>query len=314
MTRKKIIRSLLRIALGVFVLINGLAIFHSYKFTHFAPPVTSKTRDPQQLNGWQKVSTLLFGVSNPRAVNKKMPSSEFETVILEGTPRIEGWYLPVPGAKGTIILFHGYGAQKSSLIDRANIFNQLGFNAFLIDFMGAGGSAGNQTTIGYREAEQVKASFDYLAARGEKNIYLFGTSMGAVAIMRAVSQLNVAPRGIMLECPFGTMYQTVEARFRAMRVPVFPLAGLLVFWGGAQNGFWAFGHNPTDYARDITCPALLMYGQRDQKVTQAETDAIFRNLNGPKALKLYPLAGHESYLRHHPDEWTQDITQFLKGE
>lgn len=295
------------------MLINGLAIFHSYHFTHFASPETAKTQDPGRLKGWQKFSTLVFGVSNPRAVNKRTPAAGFETLVFGGPMHIEGWYLPVPDAKGTIILFHGYGAQKSSLIDRAAIFNQLGFNAFLIDFMGAGGSAGNQTTIGYREAEQVKASFDYLAARGEKNIYLFGTSMGAVAIMRAVSQLDVAPRGIMLECPFGTMYQTVEARFRAMRVPAFPLAGLLVFWGGAQNGFWAFGHNPTDYARDITCPALLMYGQRDQKVTQAETDAIFRNLNGPKALKLYPLAGHESYLRHHPEAWTQDVDRFLKG-
>lgn len=29
------------------------------------------------------------------------------------------------------------------------------------------------------------------------------------------------------------------------------MANLLVFWGGVQNDFNAFKHNPTDYAKNI---------------------------------------------------------------
>jgi alpha-beta hydrolase superfamily lysophospholipase len=104
------------------------------------------------------------------------------------------------------------------------------------------------------EAEQVKTAFDYLTGNREQNIYLFGTSMGAVAAMKAVSDLNIKPKGIIIECPFGTMYETVCSRFKTMNAPAFPMAGLLVFWGGLQNGFWAFGHNPVAYASNIKCP------------------------------------------------------------
>lgn len=64
------------------------------------------------------------------------------------------------------------------MLDKAEIFNQLGYSAFLVDFMGSGGSEGNQTTIGFLEAEQVKVSFNYIKQSGEHNIFIYGTSMG----------------------------------------------------------------------------------------------------------------------------------------
>jgi esterase/lipase len=57
-----------------------------------------------------------------------------------------------------------------------------------------------------------------------------------------------------------------------------------------------------------------MYGQQDEKVSQAEIDEIFKNLAGQKDLKTYQNAGHENYLIKYKDEWTKDITQFLAKE
>lgn len=74
------------------------------------------------------------------------------------------------------------------------------------------------------------------------------------------------------------------------------MAGLLVFWGGIQNGYWAFDHNPAEYAKGVKCPVLLMYGNMDKKVSLEEKELIFSNLAGHKELKIYPEAGHESYL------------------
>lgn len=267
--------------------------------------------NPQKLGMGQKIQTLVFGVSNPRPANLAQPDTLFETIKLKSNKEIECWRINTNNAKGTVILFHGYSGDKSSLLDKAAIFRKLGYNTFLVDFMGSGGSEGDQTTIGFKEAEQVNTSFDYLKKTGEKNIYLFGTSMGAVAIMKAIGDHQIAPKGIIIECPFGSMYQTVCARFKTMHVPTFPMAGLLVFWGGVQNGFWAFGHNPTEYAKAITCPALLLYGEKDEKVSRQEIDKIFTNLNGKKKLKLYQEAGHENYLKKYKDEWSRDIEQFL---
>jgi len=312
--RKKIIKRILWTITIIYVLMNVVAIFHSYKFTHFVDSKTAKTKDPKKLTTGQKITTLIFGVSNPRPTNDITPSTEFETISLNSNKKIECWNFKVTNPKGTVILFHGFSGQKSSMLDKSKVFREQGFNTFLVDFMGSGGSEGNQTTIGFLEAEQVKTCVDYLTEKEEKNIFLFGTSMGSVAIMKAISDFDIKPKGIIIECPFGSMYQTVCARFMTMNAPTFPMAGLLVFWGGVQNGFWAFGHNPTEYAKKITCPTLLMYGQQDEKVIKAEIDEIFKNLAGQKELKIYKNAGHENYLNKYKNEWTKDITQFITTE
>jgi uncharacterized protein len=256
--RKHMAKRLVGMLALLFILLNVVAYFHAYKFTHFAASDRPKTQNPEQLSAWAKVGTLLFGVDNPRPTNRRQPTQPFAVAHFHTDPVLEAWHLQIPGAKGTVILFHGFSGYKSGLLHHAEEFQQLGYNTLLVDFMGSGGSGGNETTIGYLEAEQVKSAYDFLATQGEPNIYLFGTSMGAVAIMKAIHDHGLTPRAIVLECPFGSMYQTVSARFKTMNVPPFPMAGLLVFWGGAQHGFWAFGHNPTDYAKRINCPTLIL--------------------------------------------------------
>ncbi len=244
---------------------NVVAIFHSYKFTHFAESNSEKTKTPTKLSTGQKISTILFGVNNPKPINKKTPSIAFETITINSNKEIECWDIKIPNSKGTIILFHGYGGNKSSMLDKAEVFRELGFSTFLVDFMGSGNSEGNQTTIGFLEAEQVKSTYEYIKQKGEKTIFLFGTSMGSVAIMKALSDFEIKPKGIIIECPFGSMYKTVCARFESMDVPTFPMAGLLVFWGGVQNGFWGFEHNPTEYSKKINSPTLLLHGKKTKK-------------------------------------------------
>jgi alpha-beta hydrolase superfamily lysophospholipase len=90
------------------------------------------------------------------------------------------------------------------------------------------------------------------------------------------------------------------------------MASLLQFWGGALNGFWAFDHNPIDYANAIKCPTLLLYGALDKNITIAETKEIYKNLAGKKTLKIYEHAGHENYLLQYKNEWTIDVLHFLQ--
>lgn len=295
----------------LFVIMNLVAFFHAYKFTHFDSSGVSKKRKPEQMSTSEKMKALVFGVSNPRPENKTVPSVKYSTLKFNCNGEIESWYVPAQNSIGTVILFHGYGSSKSALIERSEIFNFHGYNTMLVDFMGSGGSSGNVTTIGSKEADQVKACFDVICAKGEKKIILFGTSMGAVAIMKSINDHNIEPEGIVLECPFGTMYQAVCSRFKSMEAPTFPMASLLVFWGGIQHGFWAFGHNPEEYALNINCPVLMLHGARDKTISESEIQSIFNNIQGNKKLSIYEEAGHENYLNRYRNEWTNDVVGFL---
>jgi len=296
----------------VFALMNIIAIFHAYKFTHFSDKVSKKT-DANTLTNAQKAEVLFFGIDNPRPVNTDKPSQAYTTVKIKNNKLIECWSIKTLNSKGTVILFHGYGGDKSQMIDKSDAFLDMGYNTLLVDFMGSGGSEGDTTTIGYFEAQQVKSCFDYLSKTGEKNIILFGTSMGAAAILKALHDYSITPKSIIIECPFGSMYKTVCARFRVMGAPTIPMAGLLVFWGGIQNGFWAFNHNPEDYAASVHCPTLLMYGEKDNRVTRTETDSIYNNLKGKKQLVTFVECGHENYLKKYKEQWTDNVKSFLSN-
>lgn len=310
--RGKFLKRTLWTLLVLFAAANGAAFMHAYKFTNFSESEKPRTKNPEELSTGAKIKAAFLGVSNPRPQNDTFPARPYETVTLQSNKRIECWRINADSAKGTVILFHGYAACKSMMLDKAEEFLALGYNAFLVDFMGCGGSEGNQTTIGWFEAEQVKTCFEHVRAQGEKNIFLFGTSLGAAAVLKAIRDHDLAPAGIIIECPFGSMYQTTCARFESMGIPEFPMAALLVFWGGVQNGFWAFSHCPEDYAAAVKCPALLLYGEKDARVSRAEIDTIYARLGGKKTLRTYPEAGHENYLIRCREAWCGDVRSFLE--
>lgn len=296
-----------------FVGINVVSFFHAWKFTHFDSGVKERTKDAKELSLLSNATVLLTGVDNPRPINKKLPAREFKTVKVQSSVLLDCWYMSVDSAKATMIMFHGFAGEKSSLLERADEIMKLGYNVFLVDFKGSGGSEGNSTSIGYHEAQQVADCVDFVKKNYGEDVLLFGTSMGSAAILKAINEYHFKVEAVIIECPFGSLYKTVCARFSMMNVPPFPMAAFLCLWGGVINGYWAFSHNPSEYAKEVSVPTLLLYGQQDERVSQEETDAIFKNLTGEKVVKNYPNAGHDVFIESNREEWVKDVRAFLEG-
>ena len=308
----KLFKRTLFIALVLFAVLNGVAAMHAWKFTHFSPGAVLLTRDERKLSLAQKAEALITGVSIPRPVNTVLPAVPFTKVRLQSNVPLDCWMIPAQHAKGTVLLCHGYGACKANMLGEAARYHQFGYNVFLPDFMGAGSSGGDACTIGFHEAEEVRSCARYLYAKGERNIIAAGSSMGAVAIMKAVHDSALpGVRQLILECPYGSLERTVANRMRSMQVPQ-PFARLLLFWGGLENGFDAFELRPVEYAKSIHCRTLLIWGSGDYRVDRDETDAIFANLPGKKRLLVLPQSGHADYLAHNADQWSSAVQGFLK--
>ncbi len=207
---------------------NGVAFIHAYKFTHFTSTATQRTDDPEHLSFGARIGLLFTGIDNPRPAHKAVPVIPYETVWVQASQKLECWLIKSPAERGTVILFHGYAGEKSSLLERAAEFSKLGFSTFMVDFSGSGGSQGNGTSIGYNEAAEVNACMDYIQSKQTKPIILFGTSMGAAAILKAMKDYPLKPAALVLECPFGSLYKTVCARFDIMVFLRFPWLGCFV--------------------------------------------------------------------------------------
>ena len=98
---------------ALFVLINIIAAFHAYKFTHFyadAKPV----KKPQEMSGAEKLKAVFFGIRYPKSKVADTLGLKHETLQLKTADSIvlESWYAPKDSAKGTVIMFHGHGGRS----------------------------------------------------------------------------------------------------------------------------------------------------------------------------------------------------------
>ncbi len=311
---KKALRITLKVFLVLFVLINIITAFHAYKFTHFYNAGEVTIKKPEDKSGWDKTKEALFGINAVKKVNDAVPDSTFKTIYLttKSGLKLEAWYIAVDSAKGTVALFHGHGGTKSGVLKESEEFRKMHYNTLLLDFRAHGGSEGNTCTIGYNEAEDVKLAYDFIKEKGEKNVILWGISMGAATIAKAMRDYPLQPSKVILEMPFGSILGAAEGRIKMMGLPGEPLAMLITFWGGVENGFWAFKMKPTEFVKKITCPVLIQWGKNDPRVSRQEIDDIYNNISSAKNLVVYDSSGHESLCKKETEKWKTAISAFLQ--
>lgn len=311
---KKFLKSIGYILLGIFLLLNVMAIFHAYKFTHFYAGIIP-AKKPEQMSFSEKAAAIFVGVkySKSKVVDSFEVKHSTITLRTKDSIRLESWYAKADSnARGTIVMFHGHGSNKSAIIKEATAFHEMGWNVLMTDFRAHGNSDGETCTIGYDESKDVKAAYDYIKAGGEKNIVLWGISLGAATILSAIDQFNIKPNKLILEMPFGTLQEGVKGKLRMMHIPIEPMSTLLTFWGGVEQRNWGFDFRPQDFASKVNCPVLLQWGLNDPRVTQTETNTIFKHLaSHDKLLMVYVKSGHQSLCKNENAKWVSTVGGFL---
>jgi uncharacterized protein len=297
--------------------VNVLAYRHAYAMTHFTDGL-ARTRDADRLTLGQKVAVLFSGIQIPRPQAKLPPTCvgpECGPLTISGGNGITlgAWYSPGPPQSPLVVLFHGYAAEKSGTAKEARALLELGCSVLLVDFRGSGASSEAYTTVGYAEAEDVAAAVRYTRDHlPSPKLILYGQSMGAAAVLRAVHSCGVQPDGIIAEAVFDRMLSTVRHRFELLGVPSFPGAELLIFWGGRQAGFNGFRHNPVDYAAAVKCPILFFHGTADPRARLQEGHSVFDAVPGTKRFEAFPGLGHEAGVAKFPEQWKAAVREFLQ--
>jgi uncharacterized protein len=294
-------RQLGAIAVGSLAIVNLSAYLGAYVMTHTHPVGAS-------------------GLSLPRPTSSKLPSDiglKYTTIRLPiGTDEwLETWSIPAATttAKGTVLLFPGHLSSKGKeLIAVASVFHRLGYDCLMVDYRGVGGSSGDTTTLGAKEAKDVAIAMQYIRQTHPKNpIILYGLSMGSASILTAIAQERISPDAIVLELPYARLTNALGTRVRKISHLPIPTTELLVFWGGVQHGFNGFNHNPVDYVLQVKCPTLIMNGKLDPWTSQAEIDEIFNNIKAYKELVTFDRAGHDLLVSIDRQLWERSVERFL---
>jgi len=79
---------------------------------------------------------------------------------------LAGWYIPTQNSV-TIILLHGYGANRASMLEHAEFLAQEGYGVLLYDMRGHGKSGGKYRSGGWADVDDVAAAVQFLMSQSE---------------------------------------------------------------------------------------------------------------------------------------------------
>lgn len=302
--------------LSIILFWNLLIAVRAWRFTHFEQAPDPNGIILAKAGFFSQIANRFTGRTYYKTPNSAVPAKPYTTVNLytKNGLKIECWQIPAEQTKGTVILFHGLQGSKQNMLPEAYELLKMGYSTLLVDFRAHGGSDGFRCTLGANETEEVKIAASYLQQKGERNIILYGASMGAATIMHALSRYeDLQPSKIILDMPFASYERLMEKWFRKSKYPGQPGAKLFTFWAGLLNGQSFFRLKPSSFAKDIQCPVLMQWGRNDHLVSENDTKKIFGNIASPaKKLVVYEQCGHESYCVKERDKWLASISSFLQ--
>ncbi len=115
---------------------------------------------------------------------------------------LSGWYVPSKN-RAAVILLHGYGGDRTWMLDQIRILGRRGYGALAYDLRAHGESGGALRTFGWLDAEDVKSALAFLQTRKEVDparIGILGFSIGGQVAIRATAENN-AIRAVVADDP-----------------------------------------------------------------------------------------------------------------
>src|ERR1700694_4776411 len=162
-------------------------------------------------------SFLLFRIVKPQRSSSEINMQSFPgrpdavNFEVEGQGSREGWFFPGFRVAPTIVLCHGYESSRGELLTLVSALQDHQYNVFTFDFAAHGANAGI-STLGYREADEVRAAIDLLAARADLDptrFGLWGYNLGAYAALREAEN-DKRIRALVLDSVYDEPKQMVK--------------------------------------------------------------------------------------------------------
>ena len=237
-----------------------------------------------------------------------------------GDVGLAGWYVPSASDTGpagpTVILVHGWGSNKSSMLDRAAILHDA-YNLVLFDLRNHGQSEDAPTTQGVREAGDLRAVVDWLeTAKAPERIGLFGASMGgATALNEADDDERI--HAVIVESTHATLANAAQARLERSGYPLaMPGSWAILLGTLVRTGEDVSAADPVQAIERLDeRPVLLISGGQDRSIGPNDADDLLTaatEAGSPVELHVCETAGHDESRERCPADYAGWVLGFLE--
>ena len=211
--------------------------------------------------------------------------------------RLHGWFLPVPAASFTVMVFNGNAGNRAYRAQLGQALRARGLAVLLFDYRGFGENEGSPGEAGlYADAVAARR---YLLTRDdvrEGRLVYLGESLGAaVALELAASH---PPAALVLRSPFSSM-----ADMARLHYPMLPTRWLL------RDRYASI-----DKIAHVTAPVLVVAGDRDGIVPLAHSRRLYDAVTSRKSFVVIEGADHNDAALTWGPELVDAIVRFLPAQ
>ena len=227
---------------------------------------------------------------------------------------IHAWFSAGRPGGGAVLLLHGVGSNRESMLGRAEFLHDAGFTVLAPDFQAHGESPGEHITFGARESFDAEAAMNYLheVAPAER-VGVIGVSMGGAATLLGPGPLAV--NAFVLESVYPTIRDAVSDRLATWFGPLGVVARLftspLIHVLGSEVGVSESDLQPIMRIGRIRAPLLMLAGTEDPYTPIAEARALYARAPARKSFWAVDGAGHEDLYDYTPEEYEKRVGAFL---
>ena len=255
---------------------------------------------------------------DPKACTRQGAAAGDQVTV--GGIELAGWYVPAAngvGATGpTVVLAHGWGSNKSNMLDRAVILHDA-YNLVLVDLRNHGQSSDAATTQGVREANDLRAMVDWLeAAKGPDRIALFGVSMGAATVLAEAGR-DERIDAVIAESTHATLANAAQARLDRSGYPLsMPGSWAILLGSLVRTGEDISAVDPLQTVERLDeRPLLLIHAGADGSIGPNDAESLLAAADAagsPTELHVCAGAGHANSDEVCAQEYAVWVLGFLE--
>lgn len=256
-------------------------------------------------------------VSNPMLA-KNLAYEDVSFPSSDGRTTVDGWWVPSEGSRQTVVLSHGYGANREEtwvpMYDLAEMLHHLNYNVLMFDYGFASHKHRLPATGGILESKQLLGAIDYARGIGTDKLIVWGFSMGAGTALQAALQ-HAPVDAMILDSTFlpneDTLYFNLKQQ--QLNLPKYPTIPLIQWFLPIVSGTGR-AQVPAALAQNTAFdfPIFLIHGTRDEKAPAYLAENVAKSQSNPYTkLWIVQDAMHEMIYRTHTQEYVNRLTDFL---
>lgn len=257
---------------------------------------------------------------------REIELGHFDPAWFDALPREEVWipspygyklygvYIPAENSHKLVILAHGFAYTLYGQAKYIQLFRSRGYHVLLYDHRGHGRSGGRGASFGYYEKYDLKAVVDwaYRKVGPATTIGTMGESYGA-GIVLLHGAIDPRISFIVADSPWSSLPELLKYHLQKdYHLPAFPFLPLANVLATVFIGMSFDSSIPLYEMKDIQTPVFLIHGSADTLILPEMSQQLYQaKIHGIRKLYLAPDAQHAEAILTHPQEYDQQLGEFL---